>query len=158
MGNGFVFSELTDFKKELMRDIAQDFPKETQKFLDKEKRKFLREVKKTAKANIGKKTGTYYKSLKAGKTHYNKNTKDIYTKVYADEKVAPHAHMIENGHFIVARGENKHKGAGRRSGKGGKKKGFILGKHIFKKAELTFQSTYEKDVEDFVQEFISKNF
>ena len=81
--NGLDFSELTNFKKELMEDVAQDFPQDVQKFLDKEKRKLLKVVKKTAKANVGKKTGNYYKSLKAGKTHYNKKSKDLYTKVYA---------------------------------------------------------------------------
>lgn len=154
--DGLDFSELTKFKKELMEDIAQEFPKETQKFIDKEKRKLLREVKKTAKANIGKKTGNYYKSLKAGKTHYNKKSKDIYAKVYADARIAPHAHLIEEGHFNIPRGESKKKIA-RRSGKGGQAKGFTLGKHIFKKAELAFQSTYEKDVEEFTSKFISKN-
>ena len=78
MNDGFDFSELTDFKKELMGEIVENLPKDAQKFLDKEKRKFLKEVKKTAKTNVGKKTGNYYKSLKAGKTHYNKKTKDIY--------------------------------------------------------------------------------
>ena len=105
--DGFDFSELTNFKKELMGEIVENFPKDAQKFLDKEKRKLLKVVKKTAKANVGKKTGNYYKSLKAGKTHYNKKSKDIYTKVYADERIAPHAHLIEDGHINVARGESK---------------------------------------------------
>lgn len=122
--DGFDFSELTNFKKELMEEIVQDLPKDAQKFLDKEKRKFLKEVKKTAKTNVGKKTGNYYKSLKAGKTHYNKKSKDVYTKVYADEKIAPHAHLIENGHII--------------KGRDGKEKGFALGKHIFKSPKCLF--------------------
>lgn len=155
--DGLNFSELTSFKRELIEDIAQDFPQDVQKFLDKEKRKLLKEVKKIAKANVGKKTGNYYKSLKAGKTHYNKKSKDIYTKVYADEKIAPHAHLIENGHLNVARGESKKK-IGRRSGKGGKAIGFTLGKNIFKKAEMSFQSTYESDVNEFLGEYIRENF
>ena len=47
--DGFDFSELTEFKKELMGEIVENLPKDAQKFLDKEKRKFLKEVKKTAK-------------------------------------------------------------------------------------------------------------
>lgn len=154
--DGFDFSELTNFKKELMGEIVENLPKDAQKFLDKEKRKFLKEVKKTAKANVGKKTGNYYKSLKAGKTRYNKDSKEVYTKVYADEKIAPHAHLIEDGHIIVARGENKNK-IGRRSGKGGKEIGFTLGKHIFKKSEMAFQSTYESDVNEFLGDFFKDN-
>jgi len=154
--DGLDFSELTNFKKELMEDVAQDFPQDVQKFLDKEKRKLLKVVKKTAKANVGKKTGNYYKSLEAGKTHYNKKSKDLYTKVYADERIAPHAHLIEDGHVNVARGESKKK-IGRRSGKGGKEIGFTLGKHIFKKSEMAFQSTYESDVNEFLGDFFKDN-
>lgn len=154
--DGFDFSELTDFKKELMGEIVENLPKDAQKFLDKEKRKFLKEVKKTAKANVGKKTGNYYKSLKAGKTRYNKKTKDVYTKVYADEKIAPHANLIENGHVIVARGEGKKK-SGRRSGKGGQEIGFTPGKFIFKKSEMSFQSTYEQDTSEFLEDYFKSN-
>ena len=141
--DGFDFSELTDFKKELMGEIVENLPKDAQKFLDKEKRKFLKEVKKTAKANVGKKTGNYYKSLKAGKTHYNKKSKDVYTKVYADEKIVPHAHLIENGHII--------------KGRDGKEKGFALGKNIFKKSEMAFQSTYESDTSEFLEGYFNDN-
>lgn len=154
--DGFDFSELTKFKNELMEEIVQDLPKDAQKFLDKEKRKFLKEVKKTAKTNVGKKTGNYYKSLKAGKTHYNKQSKDIYTKVYADENIAPHAHLIEYGHINIARGESKKK-IGRKSGKGGKEIGFTLGKNIFKKSEMAFQSTYERDASEFLEDYFKNN-
>ncbi len=154
--DGFDFSELTDFKKELMGEIVENLPKDAQKFLDKEKRKFLKEVKKTAKTNVGKKTGNYYKSLKSGKTRYNKDSKEVYTKVYADEKMAPHAHLIEDGHINVARGESKNK-IGRKSGKGGKEIGFTPGKFIFKKSEMSFQSTYESDTTDFLEGYFKDN-
>ena len=139
----FDFSEITNFKKELMSDIAKNLPKDAQKFLDKEKRKFLNEVKNTAQANVGKKTGNYHKSLKAGKTHYNKKSKDIYAKVYADEKIAPHAHLIENGHII--------------KGRDGIEKGFAPGKNIFKKAEMSFQATYERDATEFLEGYFKNN-
>ena len=31
--DGFLFDELSDFKKDLMRDIKENFPKETEKFI-----------------------------------------------------------------------------------------------------------------------------
>ena len=153
MNCGFDFSELTEFKKDLMNELKKDLPKDVQKFLDKEKRKLLKEVKKNARTNVKKKKGNYLKSLKAGKTRYNKETGDITTKVYADPKIAPHAHLIEDGHLNVPRGEGKKKGAGCRSGKGGKAVSFTAGKHIFKKSELNFKSEYEKDVNEFLGEY-----
>lgn len=147
--SGFDFSELTEFKKDLMNELKKDLPKDVQKFLDKEKREFLKEVKKTAKSNVKKDKGLYLRSLKSGKTHINKKSGDIYTKVYADETIAPHAHLIEYGHINVPRGK---KG---KSNAGGTGKTFTAGKFVFKKAEMNFKSAYENDTEEFLGEYFS---
>ena len=149
MDEGFNFSELTEFKNDLMNKLKKDLPKDVQKFLDREKRKLLKEVKTTAKTQLKKKKGNYLKSLKSGKTRINKENGDIYTKVYSDHMIAPHNHLIEYGHMNVPRGKKGH------SNKGGTGTTFASGKYIFKKSEISFKPQYENDVESFLAEYFS---
>ena len=69
---------------------------------------------------------------------------------------AKHAHLIEDGHFNVARGENKNKGGTRRSGAGGEQHGFVEGKKIFTKAQVQMESEFSKDVDDFISSLMDK--
>ena len=66
--------------------------------------------------------------------------------------------MIEDGHFKVARGENRNKGASRRSGAGGAKNGFVEGKKIFVKAQVQMESEFAKDVDTFISKLVDKTF
>jgi hypothetical protein len=135
MSDGFFFGELSEFKKDLMRDIKNTFPKETEKFIKTETGKCLKVAKKIGKSNVGTSKGTkknwiesksYHKGFKVGKIYKYGN--DLCCRAY---NKSPHAHLIEDGH-VNADGS------------------FTKGKFVFKKAELQFSSEFEKDVEDFL--------
>lgn len=150
--DGFIFDEIGDLEKDILNLAKDQFPKETQKFVISEARKGKEIVKNIAKSELGKKTGNYLKGIKTGKS----GLKDKFSyKFYNDSK---HGHLIEDGHFNVARGENKNKGGSRRSGVGGAKNGFVEGKKIFLKAQVQMESEFAKDVDTFISNLVEKTF
>lgn len=159
---GFLFGELSDFKQRLMQDIKKEFPKEVKKFIKQEARKCSRVAKKIAKRDVGTAKGTkkdwvdtksYHKRFDSSSV-FNFSTGEIGCKAFNN---ARHAKIIENGHVNVPRGEGKKNNdkKTRRSGRGGQGSGFVAGKFIFKKAELEFVPQYEKDCENFIEEYFS---
>lgn len=154
---GFLFDELSEFKQNLLREVKNVFPKETEKFIKKEASKLAKTARKIAKNDVGTAKGkkknwieakSYHKKFKVGKTY--KYSDDLCCRAYNS---SPHAHMIEYGHVNVPRGEGRKKGAGRRSGKGGQGVGFTTGKLVFKRAELEFLSEFLDDTENFLFEY-----
>lgn len=148
--NSFDISELEDLQKDLINLARESFPKETQKFVRDEAKKGKNIAKKIAKSEIKKKTGKYFKSFKTGKSALD--DKFSY-KFYNDSW---NRHWIEDGHFIVSRGESKSKGGTRRSGAGGEQHGFVEGKKIFTKAQVQMESEFSKDVDDFISSLMDK--
>lgn len=148
--DGFDISELDDLQKDLLQLARENFPNETRKFVISEAKKGKEIVKNIAKSELKKKTGRYMKSFKTGKSGLH--DKFSY-KFYND---SPHGHLIEDGHFNVARGENKNKGGTRRSGAGGEQHGFVEGKKIFTKAQVQMESEFSKDVDDFISSLMDK--
>lgn len=147
---GFIFDELSDFKKDLLRSIKEDYPKETKKFLKKSAGKITKIAKKIAQREVKKDTGNYLKSFKSGKIYDYSG--DTCCRAYNS---APHGHLIEYGHVNVPRGASQKNGGGA-SGKGGKGVGYTAGKFIFKKAELESMSEFFNDCESFLGEFFDK--
>ena len=138
MLDGFLFDELSDFKKDIMRNINTVFPEETKKFLKDEAKKINKVAKKIAKREVGTKTGNYLKGFKTGKVYkYAEN--DACCRAY---NKAPHGHLIEYGHV-----QKTHDG---------KSVGFVQGKLIFKQAEIEFISQFLTDSEIFMTEFVQK--
>ena len=148
---GFYFDELEDYKKELFEKVKKSFPDETKKFLKRSARKLTKVAVEKARTAVDKHEKVYHKSFKAGKLYDRNGT--FYCKSFNEAK---HAHLIENGHYQVARGENKSKGVGRRSGKGGARRGWTEGKHVFGKSVIEFQPQFFKEIEDFLLEEIRK--
>ena len=159
---GFLFDELSEFKKELMRDIKENFPKETEKFIKKEAGKALSVARKIAKRQVGTSKGTkkdwqesksYHKGFKVGKTYNYGN--DLCCRAY---NKAPHAHLIEYGHVNVPRS------SARATTREGRKEqasqsrgtGFTMGKLIFKQAEMQFLSEYLNDAEEFMYKYFDE--
>ncbi len=142
--SGFIFDELSEFK-ELLHNQMKIFPEESKRFLKKEARNLMKVAKSKAKELVkkGKAAGTeqdYHKRF---------DTSRVFT--YSDGSMgckafnnARHAHLIENGHKIVARGK---KGC---SGKGGKQIGWVEGKHVFEKSEIAYKSEFHKACEEFL--------
>ena len=54
---GFLFDELSEFKQNLLRDIKENYPKETEKFIKKEATKVAKVARKIAKREVGTSKG-----------------------------------------------------------------------------------------------------
>lgn len=160
---GLIFSDLSDFKQDLLKDIATNYPKAIKKFIKQEARKCSKVAKKIAKREVGTNKGkkkdwvdtkSYHKRFDSSSV-FNFSSGEYGCKAFNN---ARHAKIIEYGHVNVPRGEGKknHSKKDRRSGKGGQGHGFVAGKFIFKKAELEFKSQFEKDTEDFIGEYFDE--
>ena len=163
MQDGFLFDELSEFKKDIMRNIKEVFPEETKKFIKKEAQKLTKVAKKIAKREVGTSKGekenwqaskSYHNKFKAGKVYkYAEN--DACCRAYNS---APHAHLIEYGHVNVPRS------SARATTREGRKEqasqsrgtGFTMGKLIFKQAEMQFLSEYLNDAEEFMYKYFDE--
>jgi len=141
----FEFSD-----KEIMKladdleELAEAVPKQAKKFLTKEGSKLKTVVKRLAKTRIRISSDSNYMShLKRGKPYQYKGV-DWSIRVYNS---ANHAHLIEHGHDIVAKGSKRGKG---------KKVGYKNGYHIQEDAERQFKNQFFKDAEDFLDEVLDK--
>lgn len=153
---GFLFEELSEFKQNLMRDIKENFPKETEKFIKEEAQKCLKVARKVARKEVGTSKGkkknwidkkSYHKGFKVGKPY--KYANDLCCRAY---NKAPHAHLIEYGHVNVPRSSKR---ATTRAGRAEQTTqqrgtGFTMGKLVFKISELEFISQYLNDAEAFM--------
>lgn len=132
-------SQLDGFAKELLNTANDKLPKESKKFLRKEGTKLKKKTLSKAKSLTNKKTGNYYKGIKRGKIYHYRDKKNNSIRVYGG---SPHAHLIEYGHRQVS--------------KNGVESGFVEGKHVFEKAKNEFQSEYNKDCEQFLNEVVEE--
>ena len=153
MQDGFLFDELSELKKDLLRSIKDKYPDETKKFIKGEAKKLTNVAKKIAKKQIGTSKNSkkewiaeksYHKKWKAG-VPYKYSEGDLCCRAYNS---APHAHMLEYGHRQVPRGK---KG---QSNKGGQANGFTDGNMIMFQAETDFLSDWLNDCEKFFCEYV----
>lgn len=108
--------------------LERDFPKQAKSMLLKVGSKAATITKKKARQLVKKNSGNYLRSIKRGKVWKGADGQ-FYVRVYPSSKIAPHAHLIENGHRIV--------------GKDGKEHGFKEGYHVFEKAVKAMDSQFE---------------
>ena len=142
----FDFSELSDFKKDILELAENVYPKKTKKFLKNEAGKLAKVVKSNAQSEVGtskgkKKDWEYKKSYLAGI-----KTGKVYKYDGADccrvRNSSPHGHLVDDGHIQKT--------------KDGRTVGFVPGKHILKKAEMEFNNTFAADVEGFIDEVLNE--
>lgn len=157
MQDGFIYDELSDFRKDLLNQINNLYPKASKNFIWAEGRKLQKLQKKIAKQDVGTtgKNGdkSYHKKFECTKP--TKNGDDLYVKA---QNTAPHAHLIEYGHMNVPRSE---KPATTREGRKRQQaeriaKGtytYTQGKYVMKKSEMQFPKTYEEDCEKFLYKY-----
>ena len=135
---GFFFDELSDLKKDLLREAAKVFPKETEKFLRQEGQKLTNIQKRIAKQDVGTSKGqkkdwnekkSYHKRFKTGKVYDYSGDKCI--RAFNS---SPHGHLIEFGHKT-------------QNGK------FVPGRYVIKSAENEFKNDFEKDCDEFLSEY-----
>lgn len=120
--------------KEFMDALAyfqRQFPRESKQLMAKVGNKARAIVRKTARANVKRLTGNYFKSIKRGRVFIDQNGK-MTVRVYHSSKTAPHAHLIERGHRVV---------------RGGKEIGFTPGKNVFDKSSREIESQYNQILE-----------
>ena len=160
--DGFLFGELSEFKQELMRDIKENFPKETEKFIKKEAGKCLKVAKKIGKKEVGTSKGkkkdwveskSYHNGFKVGKTYKYGN--DLCCRAY---NKSPHAHLIEYGHVNVPRSSKRATTRAGRAEQASQNRGtgFTLGKLVFKQAEIEFINQYLNDAEEFMYQYFDE--
>ena len=92
--------EWTKFDLDVLDFVENQMPKETKKFMRREGGRARTFTKKTGRSLIHKKTGNYFKGIKSSKAWRNSKG-DYGVKVYANNAVAPHTHLIEYGHKVV---------------------------------------------------------
>lgn len=125
---GFEVSGLDEMTNDLGQ-VQELYPKEIKKFMQSEGTKLKNRTLKTAKSNVKKKMGNYFKGIKRGKYYkYSGNGADS-IRVYAG-KPAHHGHLVEYGH---------------KTKNGNRTKAY----HTFKTSADAFESTYESDCDKF---------
>ncbi len=139
MGNGFDTNELELWDK-LLDEICNKIPQKTKKFMNTEGQKLKKQAKQYAKQAVKKKTGNYFKGIKKGKVYIYRKNGAFSVRVYG---AAPHTHLIEKGHNIK-----------------NKKDGAVLGRarafQVLDKSAKQFETEYQKDIENFVDEVIEE--
>lgn len=137
----FDFSELDEFEKNLL-GLAEEFErgKEAKKFLRQQGNKLNKENKKQAKLlGLNVKTGNFMKGFKRGKV-YKYQGKDLSIRAYNS---APHAHLLDLGHRVVAPYTQE-------------EKGFKKGYHFMEKAEQNFEAEYYDAIHEFLDTMLEK--
>lgn len=160
--SGFLFDDLSDLKKNLLRDIKDKFPEDSKKFIKSEAQKAKKLAQKIGKKRVGTSKGlkknwsaekSYHKRWKSGKV-YKFSADDMCCRVYNS---APHGHLIELGHANIPRGTKR---ATTLKGRIGQKKlqkasGYTLGKLVVAETEVEFTSQWRDDAERFIYEHFS---
>lgn len=140
MTNGFDAEELDLFTNELLNIVSKQMPKKTRKFMNQEGQKLKKQTKQRAKQSVKKKTGNYFKGIKKGKVYIYSGNGSFAIRVYG---AAHHTHLIEQGHKVK-----------------NKKDGAVLGRakafHVLDKSARAFQSEFEKDIENFIDEVVDE--
>lgn len=159
--DGFLFDELSEFKKDLLRSVKEMYPKETDTFLKEEARKLRTGVKSKAKKLIGSSKKirrywngkkSYHQSFKVGKIYiYSKTDKCIRT--YSSNNVA---HLLEYGHWNVPRSISRPttKLARIEHKKSVQKSGYTAGRYPMLLAEIDFKTQFALDTNDFLYQFV----
>ena len=154
--DGVLYSEMSDFQKELMLQANNLFPKEYTKFLKEEGGKLKKVQQKIAKKQVGEDESNnevriVTRKTKNGKTYTKKIKKDYHdcfkrgkiyevngTKCIRAFNSARHGHLIEYGHKKWIHGKNTGQ--------------FVAGKYIMKQAEYEFTDDFQTDAEKFLFE------
>lgn len=138
---------LDDFTKDLL-SAANDLQngKYAKQFIRKEGSKLRKETVKEAKSKVKKKTGNLFKGIKRGKAF--SDDEDTMIRVYGTNPkgagdIAPHVHLLNNGHRIVD--------------KNGREHSFKEGVHFFESALENFDSQFVNDIEGFVDDMLDNH-
>lgn len=128
---------LEEFDKQLEK-FAKDFP-EAKKKMVRENGKLLHEkVLENTRRDVGVKTGNLLKSIEL-----HNGSKGGYSAVRGNFGVAPHLHLIENGHKIIRNGQIV---------------GWAEGKHMFANAISDLADELEGNAQKMMDKLVGDTF
>lgn len=125
--------DLYDLDKEFEKMIKQ-FPNARRKLVEDSGSKMYDKVMANISANVKDKSG----NLKNGVTKAV-GSGGGYAAVRPNRKVAPHTHLIENGHKVV---------------RNGKVVGWVEGKHMYRNALNELANELERDAEKMLDDLV----
>lgn len=124
--------ELKDLDRKLL-ELTEQFPNARRKLVEKCGDKMYQKVLSNV-GRIEEKTGNLKKGVKKAV-----GSMGGYSAVRADYKIAPHTHLIENGHKVV---------------RNGKVVGWVSGRHMYRNALNELAGELEKDAENMLDELV----
>lgn len=134
--DGIDLSQLDNYA-DWIAQMSWKWPKKVKKTMQKSgtelKRRTLRQIRMV---NLRTITGNYKAGIQRGKFYQKQGA--YYIRVYSN---APHAHLIEDGHDVIA---------------GGRKAGFAQGREVFAKAEEAYEGQFYQNCETLVDELIDE--
>lgn len=130
---------LTEFQLDLLEVAQRKLPKEIPKIMRKVGSKARTQVARRARKDVKKDSGKYHKKWKRGKVFRGREG-EMVVRVFNS---SPHAHLIEDGHRMVAHD-------GRDLGK------FIKGKKVLDNGMKEFESSgqMEKMISDWLDKLL----
>ena len=159
-------NDFDEFERDLLQaasefhngKYAKAFLRKQSRKLNKEQRKKASQLTKRQESRPDRKTGMLLKSFKTGKVYIYRSDQ-MCIRAYSN---APHAHLLNDGHIILARGKNLKKSrTGRvieseRRGQGAEV-GFALGVKFMEKAEQFFEDKNFEDTQQFIDDMLNKH-
>ncbi len=144
MANGFDTSQLDDYARDLLGLATNTIPRESKKFLKKSATKLSRVQKKEIKSlGIGQQGFMEKEILASGKSgKVYKYQGNLSCRAFNSH---PLSHLLDQG-FIHKGGKNKD-GA----------ESFVPGYKFIEKAQQQFQTTYNSDLNSFIDDMIDNH-
>lgn len=136
-------------------DILEEFSEERRKLVENAGEKMHRQVLRNIDTDTKEKTGHLRKACE----------KEIgsgggYAAVRNNSRVAPHAHLVENGHRLIKGAKKKINKYGNESNiKGsGKVIGWVNGKHMYRNAMNELEDELTQDAEQMLEKIVGDKF
>ena len=119
-------------------ELIQRFPDARRELVEKAGTKMCQNVVNNISSSVQEDTG----NLKRGVT-LSFGSGGGYAAVRADHNIAPHSHLIENGHKVVRNGQIV---------------GWVPGKHMYRNALNQLESELQQDAEQMVNRLVGEIF
>lgn len=139
----FDFSPLDSFDRQVIQMLLDEQPKEAKKLMQKAGNELRKELRRTTRTETKKKTGNLLRGIRRGRPYLYKSADGDAWQVRVYNK-APHAHLLEHGHELVAWGKEP------------KKTKYVAGRHLAGKANNAMIDKFAEFVDKFVTDLLNK--
>lgn len=145
-------SEWDKFNRDMLELAEETMPKETKKFMRREGGRLATATRKIARAEVHKKTGNYFKSIRGSKAwKNNRGGYGVYALASRKNNLGNHAHLLEYGH-------KQNAGQYVPAIKARLKKSEVEGKRIFEKGRKSFERKFMADAAEYIDNLLESNF